>query len=70
VAGDETRLCAALAESFPPQCGGPSLVVAGLEPEAVAGIVAEGGVMWTDRPIELEGTVQDGRLEVDAAADR
>lgn len=70
VAGDETRLCSALAESFPPQCGGPSLVVTGLEPEAVAGIVAEGDVMWTDRPVELEGTIGDGRLEVDASADR
>ena len=27
--GDEVRLCYALAESFPPQCGGPSLVVEG-----------------------------------------
>jgi hypothetical protein len=70
VAGGETRLCSALAESFPPQCGGPSLAVAGLAPETVAGIVVEGDVMWTDRPVELEGSIRDGTLEVAASADR
>ena len=31
VDGEQARLCAALAESFPPQCGEPSLVVENLD---------------------------------------
>jgi hypothetical protein len=62
--GDDVRLCYALAESFPPQCGGPSLRVEGLKLEEVDGLVTEGGVSWTDRPIQLLGTVADGVLTV------
>jgi hypothetical protein len=60
----EVRLCSALAESFPPQCGGPSLVVDGLKLEEVDGLVTEGDVAWTDRPIQLLGVVADGTLTV------
>jgi hypothetical protein len=60
----EVRLCSALAESFPPQCGGPSLVVEGLDLDEVDGLVSEGDVSWTDRPIQLLGTVEDGLLTV------
>jgi hypothetical protein len=60
----EVRLCSALAESFPPQCGGASLVVEGLKLEEVDGLVGEGGVSWTDRPIQLLGVVGDGTLTV------
>jgi hypothetical protein len=62
--GDEVRLCYALAESFPPQCGGPSLVVEGLKLEEVDGLITEGDVSWTDRPIQLLGIVEDGTLTV------
>jgi hypothetical protein len=62
--GDDVRLCSALAESFPPQCGGSSLVVEGLALEDVDGLVTEGDVSWTDRPIELRGVVSDGTLTV------
>ncbi|HSE80627.1 MAG TPA: hypothetical protein VLA87_02900 [Gaiellaceae bacterium] len=62
--GDEVRLCSALAESFPPQCGGASLVVEGLKLEEVDGLVTEGDVSWTDRPIQLLGVVSDGTLTV------
>ena len=62
--GDDVRLCSALAESFPPQCGGSSLVVEGLVLEEVDGLVTEGDVSWTDRPIELRGVVSDGTLTV------
>lgn len=60
--GGEVRLCSALAESFPPQCGGGSLTVEGLKLEEVDGLVTEGDVSWTDRPIELLGVVADGTL--------
>jgi hypothetical protein len=62
--GDDVRLCSALAESFPPQCGGASLVVEGLVLEEVDGLVTEGDMSWTDRPIELRGVVSDGTLTV------
>ena len=56
---DEVRLCSALAESFPPQCGGASLHVVGLKLEEVDGLITEGDVSWTDRPIELLGIVEN-----------
>lgn len=62
--GGDVRLCSALAESFPPQCGGASLQVDGVELEEVDGLVTEGGVSWTDRPIQLLGVVEDGVLTV------
>ena len=70
VVGDEVKLCDALAESFPPQCGGASLVVFGLDLATVDGLVTEGDVSWTDRPIELRGVVSDGTLMVSENAQR
>jgi hypothetical protein len=35
-----------------------------LELEGVNGLVTEGDVSWTDRPIELLGVVSDGTLAV------
>jgi hypothetical protein len=64
VQGGEARLCSALAESFPPQCGDPSLLVNGLDLESVAGLTTEGDVSWTDRPIVLEGIVDGDTLTV------
>ena len=57
--GGEVRLCSALAESFPPQCGGASLHVVGLNLAEVDGLVTEADVGWTDRPIELLGVVEN-----------
>ena len=62
--GDEVKLCYALAESFPPQCGGASLMVDGLDLATVEGLVTEGDVSWTDRPVELRGVVSNETLTV------
>ncbi|HEY7561512.1 MAG TPA: hypothetical protein VH650_04990 [Gaiellaceae bacterium] len=62
--GEDVKLCYALAESFPPQCGGASLAVDGLDLATVDGLVTEGDVSWTDRPIELRGVVSNGTLTV------
>ena len=62
--GGKVRLCSALAESFPPQCSGASLQVEGVKLEEVDGLVTEGDVSWTDRPIQLLGVVEDGVLTV------
>jgi hypothetical protein len=66
--GDDVRLCAALAESFPPQCGGGSIVVVGLDLDTLDGLTTEGDVTWSDLPISVEGVLADGTLTVDENA--
>jgi len=51
---DDARLCEALAESFPPQCGLRSVPIA--NPEAFPGLLqAEGATQWTPNPVSLTG---------------
>jgi hypothetical protein len=70
VEGDDVRFCSALAESFPPQCGGASLRVEGLDLGQLEGLTSARDVTWTDRPIQLLGTVGDGVLTVAGNARR
>ena len=65
---EETRLCSALAESYPPQCAGPSLRVEGLDLAEVEGLLAANGVRWTDGEVSLLGAVDDGVLTVSRTA--
>ncbi|MDO8551626.1 MAG: hypothetical protein Q7S03_03030 [bacterium] len=65
VAGGETRLCEALAESFPPQCGGASVRLEGLD---LAGLREQGGVRWSADPVSLLGEVAGGTLTVSVNA--
>jgi hypothetical protein len=58
------RMCEMLAESFPPQCGGASILVEGIEPAEVDWIVEAEDVWWTDREVELTGVLSDGVLTV------
>jgi hypothetical protein len=54
------RLCSALAESFPPQCGGPSVeIISGLDDHPVQYEEAQ-GVRWTDPAVVVEGRYVDG----------
>ena len=64
----DARACAALAESFPPQCGGGSISVVGLDLQALEGLTTEGDVTWSDLPITVEGVLADGKLTVDENA--
>jgi hypothetical protein len=64
--GGHARLCSALAESYPPQCGGPSLIVEGLPPSNRQGLKEAEGVAWSEREVAFLGTVDDGRLRVGA----
>jgi hypothetical protein len=66
--GEDVRLCAALAESFPPQCGGGSITVVGLDLGTLEGLTTEGDVTWSDLPITVEGVLADGTLTVDENA--
>ena len=51
------RLCEAIAESFPPQCGGARLEVRGLDLGAVPELQEANGVRWAEG-IQLFGRVE------------
>lgn len=53
------RLCDAILESFPPQCGGARLVVENLDPAMVPSLQEGNGVQWAES-IQLFGTVRAG----------
>lgn len=57
--GSGARLCEALAESFPPQCGGASI---SLDPGGVpiANLETAQGVSWSNEPIVVEGEISFG----------
>jgi hypothetical protein len=69
------RLCAALAESYPPQCGGERVELVGLELAALDGTstneeLPEGErTIWTDGAIRLVGTVDGDRFVLARAAE-
>jgi hypothetical protein len=62
--GGIARLCYAVLESYPPQCGGPSLVVRELDLDTVGELKNANGVTWSNREVRLRGTVADGTLTV------
>jgi hypothetical protein len=51
------RLCDAIAESFPPQCGGERIVVQGLDLDAIGDLQTEGDVSWAEG-VTLFGSVE------------
>jgi hypothetical protein len=60
----EARLCSALAESYPPQCAGASVVLEGLPPEELPPLERAQGVAWADHPVTLRGYVVGEALRV------
>jgi hypothetical protein len=67
--GAEIRLCSAILESYPPQCGEPSLVVEGLDLDTLEGLTstedpALAQVTWSEQEVTLVGTVDGGVLTV------
>ncbi len=62
---DGARLCDALAESFPPQCGGDTLPMASLDGVDPNLLQESQGIRWTDVPVTLFGEIVDGVLVVD-----
>lgn len=61
---DDVRLCDALAESFPPQCGGDFAPLVGLEAAEVPDLQTEGRTSWTDLPVTLIGELVDDAIVV------
>lgn len=51
------RLCDAIAESFPPQCGGDRIVVTGLDLDTVNDMQQENDVRWAES-VTLLGSVK------------
>ena len=61
------RLCEALAESMPPQCGGASVGVANLDTVDPDDLATSQGVSWTDLPVVIIGEIVDGVLVPNSA---
>jgi hypothetical protein len=66
--GTRVRLCEALAESFPPQCGGASLDVRGLDVATLSSLESSGTTRWTAQPRQLLGEVRNGVLTVSSTS--
>ena len=66
--GGDVRFCALLRESHPPQCGGASLALEGLEQADVGELRRAEGVMWTENEVALLGELHDGRFRVSSTA--
>jgi hypothetical protein len=58
-----TRFCSVLLESFPPQCGPPSVDLVDLDTTAID-LQEEQGVQWTDDIVILLGRYRDGTFTV------
>lgn len=65
VRDDDRFLCDALAESFPPQCGGERLRLEGLDLEQVDELRTEGPTSWTEDPVTVVGHVDGDVLRLD-----
>ncbi len=57
------RLCAVLMESFPPQCGAPSVVI-GNPTSLTAELEEEGSVRWSQDWVVITGSYIDGVLTI------
>ena len=66
--GADVRLCSALAESYPPQCGGPSLRVLGSEHVDLGELERARGTAWTEKEVALLGDVDGGVFRVSATS--
>lgn len=58
------RFCSALAESFPPQCGQPSLRLDEIELEALE-VTEHEGTAWTAKPVQIIGLVRGEALVIE-----
>jgi hypothetical protein len=66
--GEPMRVCRALAESFPPQCGG-GIPVVGVSWDELPRVQRASGVTWTDAAVALVGDMVGGTLHVELVRD-
>ena len=64
VINGQTELCELLLESLPPQCGGSSLAVEGLDLTTIEGLSSEEEVTWTNQTVQILGEVEGEILTV------
>lgn len=63
--GTSARFCEALAESYPPQCGGTSIAITGYDEVVSVPLMSDQGITWTDEPFVVFAEIVDGVLTVD-----
>jgi hypothetical protein len=68
ITAEGARLCEALAESFPPQCGGASLAVDEPDPSALDQLTTEGDVAWSEDQVQLLGMIDGDTIRVQPLA--
>jgi hypothetical protein len=61
---EELRFCDVVAESLPPQCGEPSIVIANPELIDLDDLRLDKGVYWSETTTTLTGYVEDGVFHV------
>lgn len=61
---ESARLCDLVLESFPPQCGGASLVVSNPDAMTEFVLVEEGGKQWSEGFVVVSGVVSGETLTV------
>ncbi len=65
------RLCGAILESYPPQCGAPSVELVGADIGAIDGTTTVEGITWKEGAVLNLERAPDGRFTVvDAAAEQ
>jgi hypothetical protein len=62
--GNAARLCAAVLESYPPQCGEPAVELVGLDLASVAGTTTAEGITWKEGAVLNLARAADGRFDV------
>ena len=60
--GTGARICSAVMESYPPQCGGPSLSVTNVDVASLEGATTEDRVSWVDLAV-VEGELTGGVID-------
>jgi len=65
IEGDDAHLCATIAESYPPQCGGASIGLDAFDAAVVADVVtSEGDTSWLEGAVVVLDPSDDGRATV------
>jgi hypothetical protein len=62
---DASRLCDALAESYPPQCAGESIEITNPEATDALPLIEEGDVQWSRERVTVIATVTSEGITID-----
>lgn len=65
---ESSRLCDALAESYPPQCAGKRIEITNPDATDAIQLVEEGNVQWSPERVTVIGTVASEGFTIDATS--